>query len=91
MMYLSCWLRQFLSNGKLLSSENERDSLYGDVNTVNGQPWPYMNVDRRKYKFRLLDASISRSYKLYLVTDSAPKVRIPFVVVGGDVATSTIP
>lgn len=76
--------KQFLSNGKLLSPENERDSLYGDVNTVNGQPWPYMLVDRRKYKFRLLDASISRSYKLYLVADSAPKVRIPFVVGGGD-------
>ena len=29
-------------------------------------------------------SNASRSYKLYLVTDSAPKVRIQFVVVGGD-------
>jgi len=76
--------KQFLKTGKLLSPENERDSLYGDVNTVNGQPWPYMNVENRKYKFRLLDASISRSYNLYLVADSAPKTRIPFTVVGAD-------
>ncbi len=76
--------KQFLSSGKLLSPENERDSLFGDVNTVNGQPWPYLSVETRKYKFRLLDASISRSYNLYLVADSAPKTQIPFVVVGAD-------
>ncbi|KAK0119247.1 hypothetical protein ONS95_008098 [Cadophora gregata] len=76
--------KQFLSTGKLLSPENERDSLFGDVNTVNGQPWPFMNVENRKYKFRLLDASISRSYNLYLVADADPKTRIPFTVVGAD-------
>ncbi|KAI6711800.1 bilirubin oxidase [Diplocarpon mali] len=76
--------KQFLSTGKLLSPENERDSLFGDVNTVNGQPWPYLNVENRKYKFRLLDASVSRSYSLYLVADSDPKTRIPFIVVGAD-------
>ena len=76
--------KQFRSNGQLFSPESERDSLWGDVNTVNGQPWPYMAVENRKYKFRLLDASISRSYKLYLVADDEPNVRIPFVVVGAD-------
>ena len=76
--------KQFLPSGKLLSPENERDSLFGDVNTVNGQPWPYMNVENRKYKFRLVDASISRSYSLYLVADSDPKTRLPFTVVGAD-------
>ncbi|KAH6671344.1 oxidase cueO precursor [Halenospora varia] len=89
--------KQFLPSGKLLSPENERVSLYGDVNTVNGQPWPYLNVENRKYKFRLLDASISRSYSLYLVADSAPNTKIPFTVVGADagyldhpVVTSTL-
>ena len=28
------------------------------------RPWPTMKVQRRKYRFRLLNASISRSYKL---------------------------
>lgn len=76
--------KQFLPSGKLLSPENERVSLYGDVNTVNGQPWPYLKVESRKYKFRLLDASISRTYSLYLVVDSAPNTRIPFTVVASD-------
>jgi hypothetical protein len=30
--------KQFFPSGKLLSPENERDSLFGDVNVVNGQP-----------------------------------------------------
>jgi bilirubin oxidase len=41
-------------------------------------------VEPRKYKFRILDASISRSYKLYLVADNAPNTRLPFTVVGAD-------
>lgn len=76
--------KQFQANGKLVSPENERVSLYGDVITVNGQPWPYVDVEARKYKFRLLDASISRSYKLYLVADDAPNTRLDFTVVGAD-------
>jgi bilirubin oxidase len=60
--------KQFQSNGNLFSPEAERDSLWGDVVTVNGVPWPFQNVEPRKYKFRLLDASVSRSFKLYLVS-----------------------
>lgn len=76
--------KQFQSNGKLKSPEAERVSLYGDVTTVNGQPWPYFKVEPRKYKFRLLDASVSRSYKLYLVADTATSTRLTFTVVGAD-------
>ena len=76
--------KQFLPSGKLLSPESERVSLYGDVITVNSQPWPYFKVEPRKYKFRLLDASVSRSFNLYLVADSDPKTKIPFTVVGAD-------
>ncbi|EHK99741.1 putative Bilirubin oxidase [Glarea lozoyensis 74030] len=76
--------KQFQSNGKLFSPEAERDSLWGDVVTVNGVPWPFQNVEPRKYKFRLLDASVSRSFKLYLVDAARPNTRLPFHVVGGD-------
>jgi hypothetical protein len=51
--------KQFLASGQLKSPEGERVSLYRDNITVNAQPWPFMEVERRKYKFRLLDASIS--------------------------------
>ncbi|EJD35136.1 Cupredoxin [Auricularia subglabra TFB-10046 SS5] len=84
--------KQFLRSGQLLSPEDERDSLYGDVITVNAQPWPFLLVEPRKYRFRLLDASISRTFKLYMVASGRPNQRVPFSVVGSDsglVSTTT--
>jgi spore coat protein A len=45
---------------------------------VNGVPWPNMKVERRKYRFRILNASVSRSYAWRLSTGD------PLVVVGTD-------
>ncbi|CAG8977175.1 hypothetical protein HYALB_00003396 [Hymenoscyphus albidus] len=76
--------KQFNRDGSLFSPIDERVSLYGDVITVNGVPWPVQQVEPRKYKFRLLDASISRTFSLYLVDEAKPSVRLPFTVVGAD-------
>ena len=40
-----------------------RSGLWGDVVLVNGVPWPVMKVQRRVYRFRMLNASVSRSYR----------------------------
>jgi FtsP/CotA-like multicopper oxidase with cupredoxin domain len=40
----------------------------GDVILVNGVPWPNMPVEQRVYRFRMLNASISRSYRPQLST-----------------------
>lgn len=63
--------RMFNSDGSLLFSTNEEDGFYGDVVTVNGTPWPVMRVARRKYRFRILNASVSRSYK-WSLSDGSP-------------------
>jgi FtsP/CotA-like multicopper oxidase with cupredoxin domain len=42
----------------------------GDVFTVNGVANPVLEVKRRKYRFRFLDASIARCYKLKLVAST---------------------
>ena len=47
----------------LLFDDNSESNLYGDVVLVNGKPWPVMQVERRKYRFRILNASVSRSYE----------------------------
>lgn len=60
--------KQFNRDGSLFSPIDERVSLYGDVITVNSVPWPVHQVEPRKYRFRLLDASVSRSFSLYLVS-----------------------
>jgi FtsP/CotA-like multicopper oxidase with cupredoxin domain len=43
---------------------------FGDVFTVNGQAYPVMEVKRRKYRFRFLDASISRIYEFKLMSST---------------------
>jgi FtsP/CotA-like multicopper oxidase with cupredoxin domain len=68
----------FESNGALLFDDNNHSGVYGDVILVNGVPWPSMPVERRKYRFRILNASLSRSYGLQL--DSGE----PLTVIGTD-------
>jgi spore coat protein A, manganese oxidase len=46
------------------------NSFYGDVICVNGVPFPYLEVERRQYRFRILNASPSRHFRLAL---SQPK------------------
>ncbi|ASF45418.1 multicopper oxidase domain-containing protein [Methylovulum psychrotolerans] len=36
----------------------------GDVAMVNGAPWPYLNVEPRRYRLRILNGSNHRSYDL---------------------------
>lgn len=76
--------KQFLRSGQLSPPEREGESVYGDVITVNAQPWPFLIVEPRKYRFRLLDASVSRTFKLYMVASGNPDERIFFGVIGSD-------
>ncbi len=43
--------------------------IYGNVCFVNGVPWPRMEVANRKYRFRILNAGVSRLYQLALSTN----------------------
>ena len=53
----------FQADGSQLYDDRSHSGLWGDVILVNGVPWPNMKVKRRIYRFRLLNASISRSYR----------------------------
>ena len=48
--------------------------FFGDVIVVNGRSWPYLEVEPRRYRFRVLDGSNARFYRLRLVEglDGAP-------------------
>lgn len=70
--------RSFHDDGSLLYPEqpdNASENLpnpsivpffQGDTLLVNGKVWPYLEVEPRLYRFRLLNASNGRSYQLYL-------------------------
>ena len=46
------------TTGQLLFTHDDDSGLCGDVILVNGRPWPVMQVERRKYRFRILNASV---------------------------------
>jgi FtsP/CotA-like multicopper oxidase with cupredoxin domain len=56
----------FDANGQLMYDDESESGMYGDVILVNGRPWPVMKVQRRVYRFRVLTASVSRSYRFQL-------------------------
>ncbi|MCY7405515.1 MAG: multicopper oxidase domain-containing protein, partial [Cryobacterium sp.] len=68
----------FKVDGSLGYNDNEQKGLWGDIIMVNGVPWPTMKVKPRIYRFRVLVASISRSYRPTLSTGE------PIYIVGTD-------
>lgn len=56
----------FAEDGSLAYDDRDHSGLWGDVILVNGRPWPVMKVQPRVYRFRVLNASISRSYRFAL-------------------------
>lgn len=57
--------------------------VLGDVILVNGIPWPFMEVTDVRYRFRFLNASNARRYRLRL--DPPPEgVTAPFVQIASD-------
>lgn len=45
--------------------------FYGDMNCVNGKVTPFLDVEPRKYRFRILNAANSRFYHLRLFNSDA--------------------
>ena len=62
--------KQFDSGGNLFFDQFNNKGILGNKFCVNGKVQPYFKVERRKYRFRLLDGGPSRFYEFYL-TDRA--------------------
>lgn len=76
--------KYFNTDGTMQSPVDERVSFYGDIICVNGFPYPFFEVEPRKYRFRLLDAGVSRTFSLYLTQDITPTAPETFTVVASD-------
>ena len=61
--------------------------FFGDVIVVNGRSWPYLDVQPRRYRFRLLNGSNARFYEFRLENITNP-LKItpgpPIYVIGTD-------
>ncbi len=84
--------RQFDADGTLSYPTSETDyhpmwapESFGDVAVVNGQAWPNLDVDRGLYRFRVVNGSNARFYRLSLVdakTDNPS--RVPIYQIGSE-------
>lgn len=45
--------------------------FFGDAIVVNGKTWPFLNVEPRRYRFRMLNASNARFFRMTLVNSSS--------------------
>jgi spore coat protein A len=63
--------RSFRADGSLRYPEMWHEHFFGDTILVNGKVWPYFNVHRGKYRFRMLNGSNSRAYTLSLSNGAA--------------------
>jgi spore coat protein A len=70
--------RSFKADGSLEYPEAWEEEFFGQTVLVNGKVWPYLDVQPRKYRFRILNGSNSRTYILAL--DSGR----PFYQIGTD-------
>jgi FtsP/CotA-like multicopper oxidase with cupredoxin domain len=71
--------------GKTFFGHFPNQGFVGDVMTVNGTAYPVLHVQRRKYRFRFLDASISRWYEFNLMSgkvQAAPGTQGQFTLSG---------
>lgn len=76
--------RQFGSDGSLLYAPRRNDyftGVLGDVILVNNTVKPYLDVSSRVYRFRVLNGSNSRNYRLAFLKNSD---RLPFYIIGND-------
>jgi spore coat protein A len=75
----------FGSNGQLIYDDNSQSSVMGDTILVNGVPWPKLKVEPRVYRFRLLNGSVSRSFKIALTQSArASSPDLPMTVIATD-------
>jgi FtsP/CotA-like multicopper oxidase with cupredoxin domain len=63
------------ASGQLNMDIFDFDGFLGDVMTVNLVYKPFLEVERRKYRFRILNASVSRFFKIAL-SDGSPMIQI---------------
>ncbi len=74
----------FNDAGKLQYTDNINIEHYGNSISVNGKLWPYLDVEPRKYRFRVVNASNARTYNVQLLDYSDETPGPEFYQIGTD-------
>ncbi|NBV44572.1 MAG: copper oxidase [Planctomycetia bacterium] len=57
------------ATGQLAYDSNGHNGYLGDTVLINGEAFPYLDVENRKYRFRFLDGSNARIYRLRILSE----------------------
>ena len=71
-------------SGQLVFDLFNLDGILGDKFLVNGVIQPFLNVEPRRYRFRLLDTGPSRFYEYFLTDLNNPNAQNPYWLIGTD-------
>ena len=66
----------------LAPNQTVQPEFFGEVILVNGKAWPFLDVEPRKYRFRVLNGSDSRFYNMRLVAPVPTTVPLWFTQLG---------
>ena len=80
----------FDKNGQLTMDIFDFDGFLGDVMTVNLAFCPYFEVEARKYRFRILNASVSRFFKIALANKQGTAQPMIFIANDGNLMPAPI-
>jgi hypothetical protein len=72
------------TTGLLAFDTFNTDGIIGNVFLVNGKASPFLEVNQRRYRFRLLVAGPSRFYEFFLTNPDNLSQSIPFLVITED-------
>ena len=75
---------RFSADGNPAYNVFDTDGHLGDLITVNRKVQPFMNVKRRKYRFRIYDGGPSRFYELGLYKTSDRDTPVSFDIIAND-------
>src|SRR5439155_6449773 len=79
------------AEGQLAFDIFDFDGFIGDMMTVNLAFKPYFEVEARKYRFRILNASVSRFFKIALVDASGRAREIVQIANDGNLLPYSVP
>jgi FtsP/CotA-like multicopper oxidase with cupredoxin domain len=74
----------FNEDGQVVFNKLDTDGMLGDKYTVNRKIQPFFKVERRKYRFRILNGGPSRFYQIFLASGDDRRTLHPFTVITGD-------
>ena len=72
--------RAFNEDGSLHYPDHFVPNFAGDTAVVNGAVWPYLEVEPRRYRFRVINQSNGRTFNLRLRNESGPNVPLLYQI-----------